>query len=82
MNVHHRQKARKSCWWTTDLSQAFIFKNRAAATSKAGSFRFNHPRVLTMKEARKIEREDEDERMYDEAMSACEDGWDGHKNAF
>lgn len=77
-----RKKVRKSCWWTTRLSDAFVFEHRAAASVKAAAFHFNNATVLTMKEARHIERMDDDQRTFDEAMSACEDGWDGHKNAF
>jgi hypothetical protein len=76
----------KASFWSNRLDDVLVFKNRGAANDKVRELRFNNPRVMTLGDAQKLTRETdkhrEQEADYHAGMSAMEDGWDGHKNAF
>ena len=70
VNRHVCQKS----FWSNTLDDAFVYASREAAGKKAAQLQFNHPRVMTLEEARliaskQVPNEDDDEQ-----------GWDAHKN--
>lgn len=76
-----RNKQRAS-FWSNRLDDAMQYGDKGAAQRKAAALKFNSPCVLSLQDAARIARAQEDERIHDEAMSSCEMGWDGHKGVF
>lgn len=76
-----RAKQRAS-FWSNRIDDAFCFGSKSAAEAKAASLRFNRPRVMPLADARQLSLAQGNERELEAAMSAGEDGWDGHKGHF
>lgn len=76
------RKKQRASFWSNRTDDAFVFADKGAAQAKCRSLRFNNPRVMPLTDAWERMREIERDEDYHAAMSAVEDGWDGHKNAF
>lgn len=65
-------------YWSTELEDAVVYSNKGAAQRRLRTLRFNHPRMVTLEEARQIDREQQF-HYATETMDDIEMGWDAHK---
>jgi hypothetical protein len=70
---------RKDTFWSTDINDALFYTSKEAALLKAKSLKLNNPRIIDSDTALSIHEEIQKSIEHEEAMEACEIGWDGHK---
>ena len=70
------RRVQRASFWSNRLDDVFIYKSRDAAEARVGQLRDNNPRVLTLREAIRLEAAQGMERM-DAALADL--GWDEHK---
>jgi hypothetical protein len=45
---------RRDTFWSTNLECVFVFRNRFAAEVRCSKYKFNNPRVMTLREAKAL----------------------------
>ncbi len=45
----------RSCWWSTELTSAMIFRKQSAADTQCRKLHFNHPQVIPLSAAHEYE---------------------------
>lgn len=68
----------KASFWSSCLEDAFIYADRAAAETKAKTFKFNNPRVMDLAAAKRI-MPAEHWPIADADDGSPDLGWDAHK---
>ncbi|CAD5377317.1 hypothetical protein OF001_U20244 [Pseudomonas sp. OF001] len=77
-----RSRSRKQWWTSDDPSIAINYRSLSAARYAARRLHHNNARVVPFQSAVKWLREQAKEILHNEALSACEAGWDAHKDSF
>lgn len=71
------RRRQRASFWSNRTFDAMVYADKTAAKAKAGTFRFNRPRVMTLADAQRIAVAQA--HAHDDEVDGDGPGWDSHK---